>query len=99
MSDRIVCNVCQVSYSPLGGGHCRGGEWGGCCRTFSSDDAGDRHRIGPYNPPGQRRCITDEELMTTYRQDGTLLWRHTPKGWTTSRPMDAEARQSMWPKG
>jgi len=91
---RITCNICGQQYSPKGGGHCRGGAYGGCCRTFSSDRAGDKHRVGPYDPPGLRRCLTDEEMATLTRKDGTIIWRLTNRGWTNEPPRP----DATWPK-
>lgn len=53
---------------------------GGCCRTFSSDGAGDSHRTGPGD---NRRCLTDIELVD---RD----FRLTDRGWTNSKPMSEE---------
>jgi hypothetical protein len=97
---KITCNICNQEYSPNGGGHCRGGAYGGCCRTFSSDAAGDRHRIGPYDPPSMRRCMTDEEMVADTMKDGSTRWRLTPKGWSISPPMDvAGYLQKVQPRG
>jgi hypothetical protein len=85
---RPRCPECGASYSPNGGGHCRGGKYGGCCRTFTSDSSGDKHRVGPYDPPGSRRCLTLDELLA----DG---WRETPHGWTPEPPMSEEQRARM----
>lgn len=81
------CPECGESY-PGGrqGGHCRGGEYGGCCLTFSSDSAFDHHRTGPFAPDGQRRCA-----------DVTVdpAWRLTRRGWTDSDPMPGYVPQVM----
>lgn len=80
---KSTCPECGIEYSPNGGGHCRGGAYGGCCRTFTSDSSADAHRIGPHDRrDGIRRCLTDEEMV--------LPWRLTPRGWTNSKPMDEE---------
>jgi hypothetical protein len=33
-----------------------------CCETFTSEGAGDRHRVGDWND-GTRRCRTPEEMI------------------------------------
>lgn len=52
------CPDCRVLIK-LGGNHCRGGKYGGCCRTFTSIDAFDRHH---WYPAGKHTCLTDEQL-------------------------------------
>lgn len=53
--------------SDRSGGHCRGGGFGGCCKSFRSLTGFDKHRTGKYEP-NERRCMTADEL--------------TAKGWT-----------------
>lgn len=74
-----MCPECGQTYSGNGGGHCRGGAYGGCCRTFTGDTAAAKHRTGPYNPHRARRCLTDAELLDAG-------WRETQRGWTNSEP-------------
>jgi hypothetical protein len=75
MSMTCRCPECGQQYSGSGGGHCRGGRYGGCCRTFTSDTAASAHRVGPYHPRGLRRCL---DLPSS---EG---WRETSRGWTNS---------------
>lgn len=83
------CPECGARYSPNGGGHCRGGAYGGCCRTFSSDAAADAHRKGPYGVPGGRYCV---DFDADYTEKGRRIeWRLTDRGWTNSPPMDPAA--------
>ncbi len=81
-----ACPECGVTF-PGGqrGGHCRGGAYGGCCQTFSSDGAFDHHRTGPFSA---RSCI---DVTVT---DG---WRLTRNGWTDSDPMPADVLQAITP--
>lgn len=77
-NEKPFCPECHASYAPAGGGHCRGGEYGGCCQTFSSDEMFDLHRVGR---PGNRRCVPLKEP-----------WRVTRTGWTTNAPMSEAAK-------
>jgi hypothetical protein len=72
-SDQILeldctCSQCGRMFngSDRSGGHCVGGKFGGCCKSFRSLGGFDKHRTGPYD--GERRCLTSGEL--------------TAKGWT-----------------
>ena len=76
-----ICPECGAVYSWRGGGHCRGGEYGGCCQTFRNDTAADAHRVGPHDPKGLRRCLASEEMLDAG-------WRLTDRGWTNSKEMD-----------
>ena len=69
------CDICGAIFGPADTGHCRGGKWGGCCQTFASSHAFDRHRTGPFNPDGLRRCRTTGELEA--------------KGWAKTGPYDS----------
>lgn len=75
-----TCPTCRVHYPANGGGHCRGGEYGGCCRTFTSDSSFAAHRTGP---PSHRTCLD----VTTAEK-----WRETPHGWTHWPQMPASRR-------
>lgn len=75
-----TCRACGATYSPNGGGHCSGPPFGGCCRTFASDAAFDKHRVGSY--------VTGRSCLDVTTADG---WRETPRGWTNSKPMDPAA--------
>jgi hypothetical protein len=84
------CPECGQTYSPKGGGHCRGGAYGGCCRTFTSDAAGDFHKVGPYEPRGSRVCV-DVDDDWRVKRDGTrwkVPWRLTKRGWTPFPPRE-----------
>lgn len=70
-----TCPDCGATYSGSGGGHCRSG----CHRTFTSDAAASKHRVGPYD---DRRCL---DVTTT---EG---WRETPRGWTPYAEMPRAA--------
>ena len=67
------CHWCGQVFGPDDTGHCTGGEFGGCCQTFASNHAFDRHRTGRYD--GERRCLTTDEM--------------TAKGWTQSGQYNA----------
>jgi hypothetical protein len=50
-----------------------------CHESFASEGAGDSHRIGPYDPPGLRRCRSVDELRdggmwSTVNRFGTTIW-------------------------
>lgn len=64
---RLICPDCERPYSgsDRSGGHCMA-----CHLSFSSQGGFDKHRTGPHNPRGLRRCMTPEEM--------------TGKGWTVS---------------
>jgi hypothetical protein len=68
------CSWCGGIFGPDDTGHCTGGAFGGCCQTFASNTAFDKHRTGKYDPP-MRRCLTSEEL--------------TGKGWTRTGKYNA----------
>jgi len=75
-------------YSMYGGGHCRGGIYGGCDRTFRTDSAANAHRVGPHHPRGLRRCLTDEEMAEAG-------WRLTDRGWTNEPEMDSALKDRL----
>lgn len=80
---KCVCPECGAVYSGNGGGHCRGGPYKGCCRTFTSDAAAAAHLVGPYS---DRRCV-DVFNDVRIRKDGSeyrVPWRETPRGWTNA---------------
>lgn len=88
---KSVCPECGETYSPKGGGHCRGGAYGGCCRTFASDGAADAHRRGPYSPDGLRHCV--DVTMPDFNRNGKpVVWRLTARGWTHRKEQPAELR-------
>lgn len=57
----LTCPDCGLEYLPSPG-HCRGGRYGGCCRSFRTGADFDEHQVGRYEPH-ERRCLTDEELI------------------------------------
>lgn len=78
-----MCPECGQEFAAKGGGHCRGGAYGGCCRTFTSNAAADKHRIGEFSV--DRRCVADMDDDWRPGRDGALVrvpWRLTPRGWT-----------------
>lgn len=69
------CQVCKRMFngSDRSGGHCKGGRFGGCCKSFRSLTGFDKHRTGPYE---NRRCRTDEELLAKgWTVDANNTWR------------------------
>lgn len=71
----LVCLDCggRFSGSDRAGGHCRGGKYGGCCKSFRSLGGFDKHRTGPHE---DRRCLTSEELLAKgWTCDGDSIWR------------------------
>lgn len=67
------CDLCDSFYAANGGGHCRGGKFGGCCKTFASDSAFDAHRR-------DGKCID-----VTSENSAGEGWRLSKRGWT-NRP-------------
>ncbi len=73
------CDICGQDYRVHSGGHCRGGKYGGCCRTFASDTAGDCHR--PVHGP----CA---DVHNELNAAGQKVWRQNKWGeWTNTGPM------------
>lgn len=80
-SDAVVvldctCPECDGRFSGAdrSGGHCRGGAYGGCCKSFRSLGGFDKHRVGPFD--GDRRCLTADELAAAgWSVDDDGLWR------------------------
>jgi hypothetical protein len=56
-----VCSDCNQTYRATAG-HCRGGRYGGCCRSFESSKDFDHHRTGAFHDDS-RRCLSDAELI------------------------------------
>jgi hypothetical protein len=76
------CPDCGQTYRVKSGGHCRGGAFGGCCRTFASDSAADAHRKGPYS--GKRVCVDFDD---DYNSKGRKVeWRQNQWGEWTNAP-------------
>lgn len=85
-----TCPECGATYRVLSGGHCRGGAYGGCCRTYSSDRAATAHRKGPFEPPGQRFCVDhDDDYDAKGRK---VTWRlNRFQEWTNQPELSVEA--------
>ena len=72
------CPDCDRKFngSDRSGGHCRGGGYGGCCESFRSLGGFDKHRTGPHEPTGQRRCLTPDEMIAKgWTVDDNHTWR------------------------
>lgn len=80
---RGVCPKCGATYAGKQN-HCT---LPGCCNTFSTPAVGDLHRVGPFLP-GQRRCLTPDEMRAKGMQQGSDgVWRdasHPHPQWRTS---------------
>lgn len=75
------CPDCGARYSgkQSSGGHCRGGKYLGCCQSFASQTIAGKHRTGPYDPPGARRCLTPDEMREKgWGIGGDGAWRLPP---------------------
>ena len=77
------CPECAQPFKATSG-HCRGGAFGGCCRSFASTGGFDRHRTGNGEA---RRCRTDAEMLDLgWTRDG-VFWvvprveGHRPPHW------------------
>lgn len=58
--------------SRLTGNRCR---CGGCGEFFNSESVFTRHRAGPFEPPGRRRCLTATEMSAKgWRCNGAGFW-------------------------
>lgn len=73
MTSANTCPDCGQTYLPEAG-HCRGGRWGGCCRSFANNarNHDDPHRTGDHNTT--RRCMTDSELLAAGWEQAGHLW-------------------------
>lgn len=54
-----------------------------CHQTFSGETTGNAHRVGPYDQPSKRRCLSSDELRglglwTEANQYGTEVWHGSP---------------------
>lgn len=64
---RTTHYVCGKSWGGLKAEHCPV-----CCETFASTDAGDSHRVGPFDG---RRCLSPEEMRTAgLRESERGIW-------------------------
>lgn len=52
-----TCAPCGTTWAGLKAEHCTE-----CHQTFTTTSNGDRHRVGPHWPAGQRRCLAPDEL-------------------------------------
>lgn len=66
-----------------------------CHLTFASEKGGDSHRVGPYDPPGARRCKRESELeaggmWSVPNGAGTPVWhgRVSKSGKSQRKPVD-----------
>lgn len=60
-----------------------------CGEPFKSQRLFERHRVGPYHPPGVRRCLTPEEM----RAKG---WEHNGRTWVDkTRPNPFAAKEAQ----
>jgi hypothetical protein len=89
----IRCHICGGTFSGTdrSGGHCRAPLPDGslCCQSFASQHAADKHRVGPYDPPGQRWCLTPDEMRSEgWQQDERGAWRTAPP---TNNPWKKES--------
>ena len=77
----------------LRGDHCQcsGPPYKGCGEYFNSTAAFDRHRVGPFMPPGLRRCLTVPEMLAK----GMV---RNSKGFWVSEPMPLLARGRRKPR-
>lgn len=73
-----VCQICGAQFNggDRSGGHCKGGRYGGCCQSFGSLTAFVKHWVGPFEPPGQRRCLAPDEMREKgWTLDDAGVWR------------------------
>ena len=76
----MLCPDCQVISTSERACHCRGGKYGGCCRTLTGIGAFDRHHVSDDSPRG-KRCLTDDELAAAGLETD-------PRGWWRIRGKD-----------
>jgi hypothetical protein len=70
----LTCPDCNQTYRATAG-HCRGGRFGGCCKSWGTQRAHERHRIGNYDD-GSRRCMTTEEMVEAGWAERDGRWYH-----------------------
>ena len=52
-----------------------------CGELFAGETIGDAHRIGSYRIPGDRRCLTVEEMTAKgWRIDDRGVWHDASRG-------------------
>jgi len=79
-----VCPKCGERFRISSGGHCQV-----CCRTFTSDQAGEAHRTGRHGV--DRRCKTEQEMLAEQYEDGTPKWWRNARGeWGHGRRREAD---------
>jgi hypothetical protein len=71
-------HVCGAAWDGLRTEHCTV-----CHQTFSGESTGEAHRVGPFNPPGLRRCRAPDELAALglwveRNRHGTDVWHGSP---------------------
>ena len=87
----LTCPECGQTYR-ASGGHCRGGRYGGCCRSFAgtAPRTHDPHLTGGYDD-GTRRCKTDAELLDEGWQREQHMWVSPLTQRNRARPRDRDA--------
>jgi hypothetical protein len=81
---RVTCR-CGATWTGTSRQHCPA-----CHQTFDSTLAGDRHRVGPFNPPGLRRCLTVSEIrLKGMTPDHEGAWGYGEPG--RKRPLQGAA--------
>lgn len=78
----LTCPDCHQTYHPKSG-HCRGGKYGGCCKSFHASADFDLHRTGSADA---RRCRTTDELTES-------KWQQIDGRWTS--PQSIAAAESV----
>lgn len=73
-----TCQICAATFRPTAG-HCTGGVFGGCCRSFASTGGFDRHRrFGVKGDWETRYCAPDAVLLAEgWARDASGFW-HVP---------------------
>lgn len=82
----LMCPDCGQAYTAIGG-HCRGGQYGGCCQSFTSGGAFDEHRTGPYT---DRRCRTVDEMRDRGMRCVNGRWTTSSQRWAPPTTTEEE---------
>lgn len=89
MGDDLTCPDCHTAYL-RNAGHCRGGRYAGCCKSWRTGSDFDAHRTGDI-ATGTRRCLTTDELLTAG-------WEYRDGLWTSPKSLaDAERGRRLAP--
>lgn len=65
---------CGKSWTGMNRSHC-----GACHETFNSEYLFNKHRSGPYDPPGLRKCASHEEMLDKqWRLKDNGIWFGPP---------------------